>query len=329
MIGETYNNDDFGCHARVAQIIRDEISPLLVGQLIDDTEQSWQRMFPVTKPILRDHLLGTMAMGCVDCAIWDAKAKKQDTSVHGLLGSYRKTLPVIAIAGYYEDGKSLSDYATEIDHLKRLGLGGCKMKVGGLSPEEDAERVRVARDAGGANFLLALDANQAWARDDAAKFAGLVEKFDILWLEEPCHWHNDKEDMAYVRQSSSIPICAGQSELTRAGCRDLISARAIDICNIEVTWCGGVTVWDQVAKLAKCSNVKMAHTGDSQFAPHLIGAVSHGTVLEVYHPDRDPFFYKFVTGDAPYRDGMYEIGDVQGWGFSIDDDYIRKLSREF
>jgi adenine/guanine phosphoribosyltransferase-like PRPP-binding protein len=35
-------------------------------------------------------------------------------------------------------------------------MAGCKVKVGGLSPEEDAKRVAAAREGGGEDFILHL-----------------------------------------------------------------------------------------------------------------------------------------------------------------------------
>ena len=65
------------------------------------------------------------------------------------------------------------------------------------------------------------------AVEEALRFARLVEPLDIRWLEEPCYWHNDREDLAALRRQTSIPICAGQSEITLAGCRELMNAGAI------------------------------------------------------------------------------------------------------
>jgi len=50
---------------------------------------------------------------------------------------------MIAIGGYYSPGASIP---AEIDDLRELGLAGLKFKVGGLEPEQDAERFRAARE---------------------------------------------------------------------------------------------------------------------------------------------------------------------------------------
>src|SRR5207302_1603106 len=79
------------------------------------------------------------------------------------------------------------------------GMAGCKFKVGGLTPEEDAGRVEAARKAAGAGFILAVDANRGWSADDAIRFARLIEPLDVRWFEEPCHWYDDAALMARVR----------------------------------------------------------------------------------------------------------------------------------
>ena len=61
-----------------------------------------------------------------------------------------------------------------------------KFKVGGLTPEEDAERFRTARTAAGPDFVLCADANQGWTPAEAVRFARLVEDLDLHWFEEPC-----------------------------------------------------------------------------------------------------------------------------------------------
>lgn len=69
-------------------------------------------------------------------------------------GGHRERLPILAIAGQYVDGFAPSDYVREMEELAKLGLAGCKFKVGGLSPEQDAERVRAVRSAMGNGFVI-------------------------------------------------------------------------------------------------------------------------------------------------------------------------------
>ena len=142
--------------------------------------------------------------------------------------------------------------------LKDLGMSGCKVKVGGLSPEEDAERVRIAREANGLDFLIAVDANRGWSWRDAAKFANLVENLEIAWFEERCLWMDDIHGMREVRRRTTIPINAGQSEISGQAMRRLINSDAVDIINFDASEGGGVTTWKKVAAIAELSDTYLS-----------------------------------------------------------------------
>ncbi len=104
-----------------------------------------------------------MAMAAVDSAAWDAVGKALGVPLWRLWGGSRSSLPIIAIGGYYNEGPGA--LAREMADYRRLGIGGRKFKVGGRSPEEDAARLRSAREATGPDFVLMADANQAWLHD--------------------------------------------------------------------------------------------------------------------------------------------------------------------
>ena len=129
------------------------------------------------------------------------------------------------IAGALADaGKTLADIGREMEQYRAAGMAGCKFKVGGLAPEEDARRVEAARKAAGPDFKLVVDANRGWNAHDAIRFARGVEHLDIGWFEEPCHWYDDAAQMARVRSQTRIPINAGQSEITSHGVRRMLAA---------------------------------------------------------------------------------------------------------
>ena len=120
------------------------------------------------------------AIACVDCAIWDLLGKVQGQSVCALLGGRPgRRLPIISIGGYYREGKTLADIGREMESYREAGMAGCKFKVGGLAPEADAARVAAARQAAGADFALAVDANRGVSVEDAIRFARLVEDLDL------------------------------------------------------------------------------------------------------------------------------------------------------
>ncbi|HKX57711.1 MAG TPA: mandelate racemase/muconate lactonizing enzyme family protein, partial [Xanthomonadales bacterium] len=294
IVGECYNGDEFETQPEVLKILRDEIAPRLIGQSAASPELCWQAALPPTYNILRDRKLALSAQACVDSAVWDALGKAVGQPLFRLWGGAKEKLRVIAIAGYYEEGKTAADLGREMEQLQAMGLGGCKVKVGGVSPAEDAERVRSAFSAVGEDFKICIDANQGWELRDAVEFASLVRDLDIMWFEEPCRWQNDRRAMADVRRITGIPVSAGQSEISRAGCLDLMIQGAIDYCNFDASWGGGPTEWRRVAGMASAFGVTMGHHEEPQISAHLLASITHSACVEVFHPDRDPLFYELV-----------------------------------
>src|SRR5438445_229603 len=230
LVSEVYNGDNREHGREIVRLIHEELAPRVTGLNIFEGERIWETLFALTHATRARKTL-VEAIACVDCALWDLRGKARGESVSALLGGSRASLPIISIGGYYMDGKTHADIGREMEAYRQAGMAGCKFKVGGLTPEEDAKRVEVARKAAGSEFILAVDANRGWSVEDAERFAHLVEPLDLRWFEEPCHWYDDVGMMARVRRATRIPITAGQSELTHHRVRRLVEPRAVDLGN--------------------------------------------------------------------------------------------------
>ena len=229
-MGEAYVGDEDTGLAEIDSIIHEEIAPRLFGQDASAIEKCWEIARPATWNILRDRRLGLVASAAFDTALWDLMGRTLNIPLWKLLGGYRNSVPVISIGGYYNSNLTIED---EITYLQEKQFAGMKFKVGGLSPAEDAARVRLARSAAGPDFKIAVDANQGWDIESAITFARLVEDQDVMWFKESCHWENDRRAMRDVRFRSGIAVCAGQTEMSAAGCRDLMEIGAIHYCNFD------------------------------------------------------------------------------------------------
>ena len=74
---------------------------------------------------------------------------------------------------------------------------------------------------------------------DAMTFARGVADCHIAWFEEPVHWYDQVRGMHEVRAATGIRVTAGQSEMQRWGCRDLVEGGAVDILNTDLSLAGG------------------------------------------------------------------------------------------
>jgi D-galactarolactone cycloisomerase len=319
IVGEAYAGDEDAGLRDIDAIIHDEIAPRLLQQDARAIERCWQLSRPATFDILRDRRLGLVACACVDAALWDAVGKALGEPLWRLWGGFRDRLPMICIGGYYDSPASIEE---EVERVRETGLAGMKFKVGGRAPEVDAERFRRARRAAGDDFVLCADANQGWSPAEAVRFARAVEDSDLRWFEEPCTWDNDRRAMHDVRMKAGVDVCAGQSELSAGGCRDLMVAGAIDVCNFDASWSGGPTEWRRVAAMARSFDVAMGHHEEPQLSTHLLASIPHGTYAECFEPDRDPIWWNLIANRPPLRDGHLQLHDRPGLGWELDLDYL-------
>ncbi|MBV8192505.1 MAG: mandelate racemase/muconate lactonizing enzyme family protein [Alphaproteobacteria bacterium] len=323
MVSEVYNGDNRDHAREVVEIIEEELAPMLIGEDAFAIERHWQKMFKAAE-WNRDRKLVMEAIACVDSALWDLLGKSAGSNVCRLLGGFRQELPIICIGGYYEEGKTLADLGKEMERLKAAGLAGCKVKVGGLSAEEDAQRVEAARKGAGADFWIAVDANRGWPVSEAVRFARLVEKYDIAWFEEPCHWYDDARMMAEVRRATSIPIDAGQSEITAAGVRRLIDAGAVDIVNFDASEAGGVTEWCRAAALCALHGLEVGHHEEAQIAMQMLAAIPNGLAVECFEADRDPIWAGLIANRPNPKNGIIAIPQGPGFGLELDWDMVKR-----
>jgi D-galactarolactone cycloisomerase len=323
--GSGYRVDNRAQGRAIARIVEDELAPLLIGEDATKIERLWSKMFPLAHPN-RDRKLVMEAIACVDTALWDLLGKALGANVCTLLGGFRDRLPIIAIAGYYQEGKTAADLSREMERLRQAGMAGCKVKVGGLS----AERVAACRAGAGRDFILAVDANRGWPAAEAVKFARLVEPYDISWFEEPCHWYDDAAGMAEVRRRTAIPINAGQSEISAHGIRRLIAAQAVDLVNFDASEAGGITEWRRVAAMCAVNGVAMAHHEEPQISVQMLSAVPHGTYVECFpDPERDPLWAAMIRNRPSINDGIIEVPQGPGFGLELDWDLIGKYRCDY
>jgi L-alanine-DL-glutamate epimerase-like enolase superfamily enzyme len=320
IVGEAYAGDEDAGLAEIERIVLTEVAPAVTGLDALATERCWQAGYPATFDILRDRRLGLVALAVVDSAIWDAVGKALGQPLWKLWGGYRNRVPLIAIGGYY--GEPVGAIADEIAAYKEMGLAGVKFKVGGSSPASDAARVLAAREAGGPDFIVAIDANQGYMPAEALQLCRRLDGAGVRWFEEPVRWHNDRRALRDVRMRGGIPVCAGQSEYSPSGCRDLMEAGAIDVCNFDASWSGGPTAWRRTAAIALAYDVAMAHHEEPQVACHLIASQPHGTYTECFHPDRDPFWWNMIANRPRLEGGELVLSSKPGLGWELDWDYI-------
>jgi len=116
-----------------------------------------------------------------------------------------------------------------------------KVKVGG-HPGDDRRRVGLVRDEIGRDRTLMLDANQQWDVRTAIERTRELARFRPWWMEEPTH-PDDVLGHAAIAEAirpCGVGVATGEHCPNRVMFKQLMQARAIDICQIDSCRLGGV-----------------------------------------------------------------------------------------
>ncbi len=309
------------------------ITPLVVGQDPFDVERIWQDLFALTytsvrgiPTLARQHRPLVTAMSAVDIALWDLKGKAIERPVWALLGgALRQTVPAYVTGFYYRDGERPDDLAREAAMYLEQGYRTVKVKVGGLPPEADAERVGRIRRAVGPDVAIMLDANQGWNLPTAIRAARLCAEHDIFWLEDPMPWYDERRTLERLKAEVAIPIAAGETEYTPFGLRTLLAEGLVDYLIIDSTWAGGLTTWRKAAVMAELYQVPLAAHHDPQIHVHAVAASPTGFILESFaDPTRDPLWFELFRERPAIVDGFMAVPDAPGLGLELRDETLEK-----
>lgn len=305
-----------GRPGEIVNALTEHYKQALIGEDPFAYRRHWDAMWQ--PKIVGRRGLSTQVLSAIDIALWDIMGKALGASVHRLLGAYTNRIPAYIAGGYYEEGKGHRELAREMEENIALGARAVKMKVGGVSINEDVERVRVVRETIGPDIRLMVDANNAYAAYEAIEMARKIERYDIFWFEEPVA-PDDYKGHAEVARATIIPIATGENEYTRYGFRDLIEQRSAAIYNADAQIVGGITEFMNVAALAAAHDYRIAPHGAQEVHIHLVAALSNGLILEFYRETVDPLRGRIFKQPLKLEaDGYVTVPDRPGLGVEPD-----------
>ncbi len=281
---------------------------LIEGKLADavrgfdalDVPAAWAAMQRSVRNLGRAGLAAT-AISAVDTALWDLKAGLLGVPVAKLLGRCREAVPIYGSGGFTSYGEA--DLRAQLaGWVEREGCRWVKMKVGS-HPDQDPARVRAAKDAIGGRVLF-VDANGAYSAKQAVALAQAFAEQDVAWFEEPVS-SDDPPGLRLVRARAPavMEIAAGEYVYTVDDARILLQADAVDVLQADVTRCGGITGWLQIAALCAAHHTDLS--GHCAPALHLAAACATPRLrhLEWFH-DHARIEHQLFDGAPVPRDGL-------------------------
>lgn len=318
----------------VADAVNSMLAPLLVGLDADDIVNAWTLAYQET--LLHGRRGAVLrAISAVDIALWDAAAKRARLPLAVMLGGSVRPVPAYASGGYYrpEAGPWAEAVKEEILGNVAQGFSDHKIKVGGLSVPEDAERVAAAVEAMEGRGRLALDANNAYrtvadALRAISAFEAAAGGLGLWWFEEPLS-PDDVRGHARLRERCATPIATGEIAATRWEFRDLIEHQAADILQPDAGVLGGVTEFMRVAAAAATFGVPIAPHWHANLHAHLAAAAANCVTVEHFDLAKDIYnFEQLLTEESrmAVTEGQVIIPDLPGIGMSLAEDVVARYS---
>jgi mandelate racemase len=216
-----------------------------------------------------------MAVSGLDMAYWDALGQIAGRPVAELLGGSAR--PITAYDSY-----GVVDPATDERALRRSldqGFRGIKIKGGDGDAANDERVVKGVRALIGPDVALMIDFNQSLDPAEATRRIARLAPYDLHWIEEPVAQEN-LSGHAKVRETSPIPIQAGENWWFPRGFAEAISAGASDFIMPDLMKVGGVTGWLQVAGQADAASIPVSSHLFAEASAHMLAVTPTAHWLE-------------------------------------------------
>jgi L-alanine-DL-glutamate epimerase-like enolase superfamily enzyme len=316
-LGYTYGTE--ACATLVTEVLADVVrgTDPLCGR------GTWEAMDRAVRNVGRAGV-GPHATTALDLALWDLRARLLDVPLHRLVGPVRDEVPVYGSGGFttYTDEQLTAQLRDFLD----LGVRDVKIKIGedwGRREERDRARIRQAREVIGPERGLFVDANGAYAPQQAVRLLDDVAEARVSWIEEPVT-SEDLAGLRHVRERVSADVAAGEYAWTIADVDRLAGSGAVDCLQLDVTRCGGITGWLRAAAVAAAHHLPLSGhcAATASLAPALAtGGLRH---LEWFHDHARIEQLLFAGAPVP-TDGVLRPAEAPGNGLVLREDAAEEL----
>jgi galactonate dehydratase len=304
-------------HTRAVVGAVQDLAELVVGEDATRIEYLWQMMY-------RQHfwhgngIVRSTAISGIDLALWDIAGKIAGVPCSKLWGG--PVRDYVRTYAHLGGGRMESFYETRHDDAERFaelailavedGFTAFKamavpetMPLEGLRPIRYAEaNVRAMREAVGDDIDIMVDCHARPSPAMGMRFGMALEPYGLYFFEEPC-WPESLQGLAEIRAALTTPVATGERITHLAGFRDLFAAGGCDVCQLDITHCGGASSANRIAGLAEAYRIALA--------PHNPqGPVSTAASLEFGFAQPSYVICETVHGDVPWRQDVVREGFV-------------------
>ena len=263
-------------------------------------------------------IIRASAISGIDLALWDIAGKIANMPCAQLWGG--RVRDFVRTYSHLGGGKMEDFYGTSIDDAKKFGALAQQsveegftafkaMAVPPTMPLEGMKSIRLAeaavaamRDAVGDGIDIMVDCHARPSPAMGMKFGKALDPYGLYFFEEPC-WPENIDGLAAINAAITTPVATGERITDLATFRDLFNKRGCDVCQLDITHCGGLTAARRIAALAEAYRIALA--------PHNPqGPVSTAASLEFGFSQPSYIICETVHNDVPWRSDVVSEGYV-------------------
>jgi len=242
--------------------------------------------------------VGASAASALELALVEACSQHRRLSVASLLGLDAKPL---ATYGGIAQGE-VEETVQEAQRLVQAGHRALKLKLGHNTVEQDIEALAAVREAVTQDIRLMVDFNQSLSVQEAIRRGKALERFDLVWMEEPVP-AADLEGHAAVASSLSTCLQSGENWWSARQIARAIELHACDAVMLDPAKLG-IQAWLEAAEAARAAKVPVS----SHLSPHLCAQLLCATDAAGWLEWTD--WWKPFVGATPVSDGRVIPSDA-------------------
>lgn len=298
------------------------LAPTLIGENALQIESLLQKMDAVAAN-------NTFAKAAIEIALFDIKGQALDEPVYKLFGGLaRESMP---LKWPLAQGDAKADLA-EAETLMSSNIAQeFKVKMGYMSPEEDVNYIaELCQGLNGKASLLG-DLNATWDELTAQKYIPALVEHGLDMLEQPIAAWN-YEELARIREASTMPILADESVFSARDVNDIYKYNSADMLSLKIFKHGGLIRTDQIAQIAAAKGIACyagtfleSSIGTAAFMQLLAAQenISGGNELvgPIWLAD------DIVENPVQYKDNQVWVNHSPGLGVTLDQDKLSHYQR--
>jgi galactonate dehydratase len=357
VVGWSEFDEGFGAPGVGAVIER--LAPRVIGKAVDQHELVFEDLRCATRPASGG--IVALAMGAIENALLDAKAKHLGVPVYSLLGgkvrdrirvywSHCATWRINHPTHYKPAITDLEGVRSVGREVREKGFSACKTNIflydkdnknprghrpgfgSPFAPELNVDRevirnlvmhLEALREGTGPNVDLLIDLNFNAKTEGYLKILRAIAQLDLFWVEIDTF---NPQALGYIRRQSPHPISSCETLLGLGEFLPYFREQAMDVAIVDTPWNG---VW-QSMKIAAAAAAHEVNVAPHNFYGHLCtmmnahfsAAVPNLRIMET-DIDRIGWDHELFTHVPEFVDGHLLVPDRPGWGTEPNEEGMR------